>query len=61
MQAHIAAAVEQKNHLLVLLLLKAAHNRFIDAGGGFPVDVADVVALLVVAQLMEILPLPQTR
>ena len=55
LQAHIAAAVEQEDELLVLLVLIGAHDGTAHAGGGFPVDIADVVAVLVVAQLVKIL------
>ena len=55
LQAHVAAAVEQEKELLVLFVLIGADDGAAHARGGFPVDIADVVAVLVVAQLVEVL------
>ncbi|MNP37236.1 hypothetical protein D3C76_1306730 [compost metagenome] len=47
------AAVEHEDDLLVALVLILPGNRRALAGGGFPVDLAQAVALAKLAQLME--------
>ena len=51
--AHVPAAVEHENDLLISFVLVLPGNRRALAGGGFPVDLAQAVAFAKFAQLME--------
>ncbi|MCY1420746.1 hypothetical protein D9M71_363790 [compost metagenome] len=51
---HVPAAVEHENDLLIAFVLIFPGNRRALACGGFPVDLAQAVALAKFAQLMEL-------
>ena len=52
--AHPAAAVGHEQKGLVALLFKLAADEGVAAGGGLPVDAGEGVAILIVAELLEI-------
>lgn len=51
---HAAAAVGDKQEGLVALLLEVAADEGAAAGGGFPVDAGEDVAILVFPELMKV-------
>ncbi|MNC57503.1 hypothetical protein D3C75_1071690 [compost metagenome] len=52
--AHVPAAVEHEDNLLITLVLILPGNRRALAGGGFPVDLAQAVAFTEFPELMEL-------
>ena len=55
-RVHLPPAVQQEDDLLVALLLVLARHRPAQPRGGLPVDLAQRVALAVLAQLVELEP-----
>ena len=58
--AHASATVEHEDDLLVAFVLIFAGNRCALAGGGFPVDLTQTVALTKFTQLVKLQPLAAT-